>query len=514
MIKIVKKGFNMAVEHNNQKPKIVVVDDDSTARDILEAVLISDDYNITVATNGNEALEKAIEIKPDLILLDIIMPGMDGFEVCKKIRENPVLGEVPVIMITGLGDRNSRIRGIECGADDFISKPFDGTELKARVKTITRLNRYRRLDQERAKFEWVVEKANDGYVIIDENDNIFYANPKARLYLEISDEYKDTFEDTFINIAKRQYNFEPESIWKSWPDIDKSTKNDDNITRYLVRPESSNEDAIWLNVELIEMSDKTSKRFLIRLTDVSSNLNNRRFNWSVHNQISHKLKTPLNLLNGIMDLLRLKQDSKNFDDFERFINIANKNAKRLQDSIMSIFKYINALHSSGSYGNACLISEIDNIIKEISMELEIKDINIEYTDINKDTSDLTIKLTKQSIDMILLELFENAKKFHPKKSPKLNISLKKESDNLIIQVSDDGLTISPIQLTKIWEPYFQAEKSHTGEIPGMGLGLSVVSSIIWGIGGLCKAYNNKDGGGLTIEIVIPIHVHKLGNIFR
>jgi putative two-component system response regulator len=82
-----------------------------------------------------------IEVIPDLILLDVMMPGMDGFEVCRRLRADSVLGEVPILMITALDDRSSRLQGIQAGADDFITKPIDSVELLARVQGITRLNR-------------------------------------------------------------------------------------------------------------------------------------------------------------------------------------------------------------------------------------------------------------------------------------------------------------------------------------------------------------------------------------
>ena len=90
-------------------------------------------------------------------------------------------------MVTALDDRMSRLQGIESGADDFVSKPFDSTELRARVRTVTRLNRYRRLVQERERFEWVVENADDGYLLL-RGDAITYANPHARTLLGLEDD--------------------------------------------------------------------------------------------------------------------------------------------------------------------------------------------------------------------------------------------------------------------------------------------------------------------------------------
>jgi diguanylate cyclase len=127
------------------KSIILIADDDAVARMALEMLLEPDGYELVFATDGPEALEKAGKLLPDLILLDVMMPTMQGFEVCRRLRENPMLADLPVVMITGFANRETRLQGIEAGADDVISKPYDQVELRARIRTITRLNRYRRL---------------------------------------------------------------------------------------------------------------------------------------------------------------------------------------------------------------------------------------------------------------------------------------------------------------------------------------------------------------------------------
>jgi diguanylate cyclase (GGDEF)-like protein len=128
-----------------ERSTILIVDDEIVSRYTVEILLESEGYNLVFAENGEEALKKAIELIPDLMLLDVMMPGMNGFQVCQQLRANPRLAELPVVMVTALDDRESRLQGLEVGADDFMSKPFDQAELRARVRTITRLNRYRRL---------------------------------------------------------------------------------------------------------------------------------------------------------------------------------------------------------------------------------------------------------------------------------------------------------------------------------------------------------------------------------
>ena len=132
---------------------VLIVDDEESGRQTIESVLEGEGYNIELAENGFQAIEKARQLLPDVILLDVMMPGMTGFEVCQRIRSDPQLAEIPIIILTALDDRESMLSGLKAGADDFISKPFDRFELRARVLGITRLNRYHKLVQERTNLQ-------------------------------------------------------------------------------------------------------------------------------------------------------------------------------------------------------------------------------------------------------------------------------------------------------------------------------------------------------------------------
>ncbi len=138
---------------------LLIIDDDIRTQETYRALLTAEGRRLEFVSDPTQALARALELRPDLILLDVLMPGLDGFEVCRRLRANAVLAEVPILLLTVLEDRDSRLSGIAAGADDFVSKPFDRAELTMRVQSILRLNRYRRLLEERDKVDRLTEYA-------------------------------------------------------------------------------------------------------------------------------------------------------------------------------------------------------------------------------------------------------------------------------------------------------------------------------------------------------------------
>lgn len=134
------------------KPRILCVDDEPANLKLLEAFLVPRGYEVITAVNGREALERINEQGADLVLLDVMIPEMNGFEICRKIKEDEKYRNVPVVMITALRSKEDRIKGIEAGAEDFISKPFDQAEVLARIKMLLKIkNLNDRLNQAYSK---------------------------------------------------------------------------------------------------------------------------------------------------------------------------------------------------------------------------------------------------------------------------------------------------------------------------------------------------------------------------
>jgi putative two-component system response regulator len=125
---------------SEKKKKILIVDDEESSRKLMASILTN--YDCTAVRNGYEAIERAKSLKPDLVFLDVMMPGMDGFETCRRLKEDPFTQRIPVVIVTSLIENISRIRGLEAGASDFLTKPVDRLELLMRTKNLVKLKEF------------------------------------------------------------------------------------------------------------------------------------------------------------------------------------------------------------------------------------------------------------------------------------------------------------------------------------------------------------------------------------
>ena len=196
-----------------KKSKILIVDDEENNLKLMGAILKNYGYDLETAKNGLEAIKKTGAFSPDLIFLDIMMPDMDGYEVCRRLKDDPRTHHIPVVMITALTDRESRIKGLETGANDFLLKPVDASELMVRTKNILALKEFEDLLKRHNKILEAEVKARTAELKDSYVDTI--------LRLTVVAEYKD--EDTVHHI--RRVGFYCSVIAKriGWPEADAET---------------------------------------------------------------------------------------------------------------------------------------------------------------------------------------------------------------------------------------------------------------------------------------------------
>ncbi|MEI7645421.1 MAG: response regulator [Chloroflexales bacterium] len=478
---------------------ILLVDDNPQILAILTDLLRPLNYRLLCAQNGSEALDLAATHRPDLVLLDVMMPGMSGFSVCQALRADPQLSKVPVIMITALDDRASRLQGFEVGADDFIGKPFDYVELRTRVATVLRLNRYRllleeqdRVAVEKARFAWVVEQSDDGYLIVSTNHQIQYSNQRARELLSIS----ESEQEPFLRCVARQYSFVPQMAWSTWPQ-----PLPNGAPRLLVRPETSTSAEFWVQVDLAAQPPGGDDRPVVRLRDVTTQITSQRDMWTFHAMVAHKMRTPLVSILGGLNMINDGAATMKREGIARIAGVAVAGARRLQSEIEDILNYMRP--PADLYGSDMItLDDLDAMVHMIAGDLQIAQIETIRRDLDVNRR---IAMTRHSLDVTLRELLENAQKFHPAHTPQVSVTIAAAADNQIcLLITDDGVNLSPEQISAAWRPYYQGERSFTGQIEGMGLGLALVARIVYAVGGRCAIANRSDGPGVVIELHIPL----------
>ncbi len=474
--------------------RILIVEDDEASRFALANLLNREGYQLTLCTNGKDALVKARTECPDLILLDVMMPGMNGYEVCRHIRQDERLAELPIILVTTLDGQQARLQGLEAGADDFISKPYDRVELRARVRTILKLNRYRLLTVERQKFAYVVESANEGYLILNAEGKITYANRQAKLFLG-----EDApLNQNFLSLAQIQYSCEPEAAWSTWLENLKDTC-------YLVRPETPHSGTFWLEVERHQLdTHNTQKELLIRLRDVNAKMRERQRAWSFERLVSHKLRTPLSVLSAFQ-LLKLHLElEKMRPEILTLLGVAEHGLEQLKQQIESIISYIDAPKWLLNQEHGFQLSQLEALMNEFR---ETTKLTI-HLDLPESLRNTRLTLSHHAFRTILQELVENSRKFYPDKQSlptlEIKVELTYQQRAARIRVADNGQHLAPNELLTVWRPYYQSEKEFTGETVGMGLGLPMIASLVWGVGGQYRLSNRTDAVGVVVELILPL----------
>lgn len=473
--------------------KILIVDDEAGMRELLGDLLADMQCDLFFAKDGVEGLKMAEEVKPDVMLLDIMLPGMDGYQLCKTLRSRADLAAIPVIMVTGHDTEDSARKGIEVGAEDVLAKPFNMSELKLRLRTILQLNRYRLMASERSQFKWVVEHSESGYIMLNMQNRVTYLNPCAQSFLGLTD-FSPEDAASLFDLVDGKFERVPDTAWEHWPLLPEKS--------FLVRPENAERQAVWLRVEAVP-SDEHADQRILRLHDVSEDMLMFQNMWQFENMVSHKLRTPLNIITGALDALDANRDSLGGEENIGYITEAMEATQRLNDSIRGVLDHLSSRKNKDELQPITTsLGTVENYANQLAMTQGIQKIKV---NLEAPLRMRELKLANEDVIQIFQELYDNSLKFHPQRTPTVSVDIVGKNENLVtLRIIDDGRNVDALTLQKIGTPFYQAEKHFTGEIPGMGLGLSMISTLLTTIGGACRFRNREDKAGLAIELDVPL----------
>jgi len=475
-----------------RKAKILVVDDEPINLKLLEAILLLEGYEVVTALNGEEALKIIRADGIELALLDVMMPGVDGFEVTKQVRQDSTFGLMPIVLVTALKDTQDRIKGIEAGCDDFISKPFDKQEVLARVKTLLKLSFYRRQLDQKEKFETVIRQMGEGVIICGPDWKVQEINAAAKKYLNCNDAQAQ-------NLIELIFNGYSVSLSKEeLMNLSLLHKKFD-----VIREESEQFKALYLEAELDIFKNPLGEvsSIIMLLRDVTDKHREELMKQDFLSFISHKLSTPLNVViqngftmqEGILGALNEKQKILVSAIIQQSYLLKNIISRLVQFTVLNNQRL--DLIKEEIILDEYLPRLIDSLIKLV------KDRKIDLA-IDCPDKNARLYMNKVYFDQVIGNLIENAIKFNDKDVIKIDIKVRNASDQVEILIIDNGRGIPAEYKDKIFEKFYQIEKNFTGQVEGMGIGLALIRRIISAYGGelVLESEINK---GTTFKIMFP-----------
>ncbi|MHB8836158.1 MAG: hybrid sensor histidine kinase/response regulator, partial [Candidatus Methylomirabilia bacterium] len=437
--------------------------------ELMTAYLASEPYRLLTAASGQECLDILEREEVHLVLLDVMMPVMGGYDVLVKIREDPRWRTMPVILVTALNKREERIRGIELGADEFLSKPVDKNEVLARVRTQMRLTFLRRQLSEKEKIVKIIGEVQEGIVIMGREFAPVVVNRRAADLLAMEQPPSDV-------IAHIRKTFPP-SFGAADPPAE----------FLLERPATARHKPLHLRCTLHTVRDLRGEieSHLLFVRDITEQYLEDSLRQDFLSLISHKLMTPLTGIEGHFRILSsLLQGTEAAAELQKIV----AQEVKLSDLMQRLLFFVQT--APEDLGRMSGSDAIDDLLREITSRYAEKQVVIRKT--------FTTEGIPRFRELILRELIDNACKFHDK--DRLELAVEVGSHRLV--VADNGPGIPPEEREKILEAFYQIEKEFAGNVPGVGLGLALVKRLAERQGGKIEI-GGALGAGTTVQVTFP-----------
>jgi signal transduction histidine kinase len=449
------------VDSNNQiKPdeiEILIVEDSPTQAERLRRLIQSLHYNARVAANGQLALAAIRERKPHLVLSDIVMPEMNGYDLCRAIKADPTLRDIPVILVTSLNDPKDIIRGIECGADNFIRKPYAEDYLLNRISHML-MNQKLRKNQN-------VEIGIALYL----GDQKHFINAERQQILDL---LISTYEQAV------QVNGELQARERQVIELNM------RLAHHAAELETINREIALKNLELAEAS-RMKSAFIANM--------------------SHELRTPLNAIIGFTGALLMKLPGPLTSDQDKQLNTIRASARHLLSLINDILDVakieagkltlsIEPVHCQD------LMAEVADTLRPLAQQ---KGLALEMALGEADQSPAIIDTDRRALTQILINLLNNAIKFTEQGTVRISLAQREEDGVLVTEMSiaDSGAGIKEEDQAKLFQAFSQLDSTSTRHVEGAGLGLYLCQNLANAIGG-ALFFNSDYGSGSTFTLAL------------
>lgn len=445
----------------NSEKKIMIVEDSAIQAEILRRILVAEDYSVIIAKNGAEGLSKAKGLKPDLVISDINMPEMNGFELCRQLKNDADTLTTPVILLTSLSAPSDVISALECGADNFLVKPYDKSHLLSRIEYIF-INR--ELQENTQSHDGVeINFSGRQYIITSEKKQI--------LDLLISTYENAVHKNNELISVQKKLETLNEELEQKMKNV--QTLNDD-LTIQRAEAENARKHA--------EIASRIKTVFLANM--------------------SHELRTPLNSINGFSEVLYDETYGPLNDKQKKYIGNVLTSGKHLLLLINQILD--TAKVESGkmkltltNLPTKQLLFEISQLVEDLANKKKLQMI----IEIEEDLPD--IEGDELKFKEIIYNLISNAIKF-TKDEGKIGLRAKKAGSAVEIEIWDTGIGIAAENMEKIFEGFFRVDTPYSRLTEGTGLGLPLSRKLVELHGGILTAESEGLDKGTLVRVTFPI----------
>jgi PAS domain S-box-containing protein len=492
--------FSFSVEPT-VKNRIVIVDDIRTDLHYM-GKLISGFGHVTILAESGAAALELIDETTDLVIADGVMPGMDGFEFVTVLRETPAIAHIPVIMVTSLSGRDERIRAVEAGINDFITKPVDKVELKVRLNSMLKMKeaqdrvrnyqkqlehlvekKTRDLNTTLQKLQAVLNGMSDCMVTLTPDRSILEAN---QAFLTMSGTSTDQVKgQPFSKLLEGDDQIRQFS--ELFKDDKVASERDMHFPQWGQRIFSMLVTHMRDGGHILVMRDVTEK--------VQANAQKARF-LSI---LSHELRTPLNGIKGFSELM-FSDPAGLPPDYREYLGLIHECGSQLEAIVEELLRFVQ-FYSPGVESmetDVCLETLVDQARNTLGEKMLAKGISSTLTlqgppPIIHGQSDHLYELFRQIID--------NAIKFN-RSGGQVEIHLETRTDSVAFICRDRGVGLPDRALGQVFDSFFQAEEYTTRTQNGLGLGLTISKKIVEMYNGTIRI-ENRPGGGAVVEVTLP-----------
>jgi len=468
-----------------QRPVVLIIDDEKLSRKMLSQVLEQSGYQVIEAESGQTGLAQFKTHSPDLVLLDLMMPDMDGYAVCEALRKLQCYQSLPILMLTGLNDVESVNHAFRVGATDFITKPINWPLLGERVRYALRSKAmYFELQQRTHEVNAILASASDAILKVDTSLIIEEANPAAETLFR-----------------KPQQDLQSIDVRTIIPHLSTTFPNPGTLVLVNGLRSDGSTFPAELNINEVELIDKKIYSFFIR--DLSERQKIDRMKSEFISTVSHELRTPVAAIRGAAGLLAGGVFGELPDKSGQLLKITMDNCHRLEKLVNDILD-INILDSSDKHFNITdcdPVQMISQSLNEYQLFADLYKSKLHFENPIDAHESVMMQVDADRFVQVLANLLTNAIKFSPEQST-INISLQSTDTQMSVFIEDQGPGITDGFRQRIFQKFAQGDSSDTRKYGGTGLGLYICKQIIEGMHGSID-YSNQAEGGAVFFFSLP-----------